>query len=202
MTVTATIPRVFTPDWSAATSQTAPVESATGTAWSALPRDMLDGGELVLLAVKPSMWRPLFDSLPWLITCVVLLVGVSRLGVPVWGVAPGTASQAILLLAFGRLAIALLHWVPTWHVLTNRRVLHVRGIRTPRIASMLLDDIRNTYVHTAPMERLTRVATLTLVSKHDNEPIQIWRSIANPEKVHARIRRAIENAIDQHDSFA
>ncbi len=201
MTITSTIPRVFTPGWSAA-SQTAPAESTVGTAWTSLPRDMLDGGELVLLAVKPSIWRPLFDSLPWLLTCIVLLAGVSRLSIPLWGIAPGTAMEAIVIFALARLAIALLHWVPAWYVLTNRRVLFVRGVRRPRISSMLLNDIRNTYLHTAITEHLTGIGTLTLVSKLDDQPMQVWRSIPNPEDVHAKIRRAIEDAIDQHDSLA
>ncbi|MCH7924792.1 MAG: hypothetical protein IIC51_04590, partial [Planctomycetes bacterium] len=44
------------------------------TSWAFLPDEIVDGGEMIVLAIKPSMWRPLFDSIPWLIMTAVLSV--------------------------------------------------------------------------------------------------------------------------------
>ena len=57
------------PALAAATSEAPPHAAKAATHWTALPSGVVDGGEIVLLAIKPSMWRPLLDSAPWLIVC-------------------------------------------------------------------------------------------------------------------------------------
>jgi hypothetical protein len=91
----------------------------------------------------------------------------------------------------------VVRWAPRWYVLTNRRVLDIQGVRSPRIWSCLLTEIRNTYLNASPPEKLTGLGTITFVTDHPDEPPCHWRSVAKPEEVHAKIRRAIENAIDQ-----
>jgi hypothetical protein len=82
-------------------------------------------------------------------------------------------------------------------VLTNRRVLDIHGIRSPRISSCLLVEIRNTYVNRSSAERLTKLGSITFATGHPNDPPRIWQSIAEPDLVHERIRREIEKTIDQ-----
>jgi hypothetical protein len=104
----------------------------------------------------------------------------------------------VLLIALARVGLAVVRWVPTWYVLTNRRVLDVRGVRSPRISACLLVDVRNTYLRSSSAEKLTRLGTITFITDREDTASHIWRSIAKPDVVHAKIRRAIENAIDQH----
>jgi hypothetical protein len=49
------------------------------------------------------------------------------------------------------------------------------------------------------VEKLARLGTITFVADHANRVTLRWQSIAGPAEVHAKIRRAIENALDQHD---
>ncbi len=192
-------PRYSTVGSLAATASEAPPRAAkVAAALTALPGGVIEGGEIVLLAIKPSMWRPLFDSAPWVVTGCFLAGVLTWLGRPIPGLSLTVTAQAILVVALARLGLAVVHWIPTWYVLTNRRVLDICGINTPRISSCALLDIRNTCLHTSPVEKLTRLGTIIFVTDHTDKVTHLWQSIGGPRFVHAKIRRAIENAIDGH----
>ena len=199
-----------------------------------IPGFGVDGGEIVVLAIKPSMWKPLLESKIWLLACLALAVVLSWLGQPIPGLSMTTTAQVILLAALAPVGVAVARWVPRWHVLTNRRIVDIYGVRSIRIESCPLLQIRNTYLHRSPAERLTGLGTITFAMSDapvgmppdsnlrlptavcqppsggppfarppsakppSARPPRRWRSVANPDLVHAKIREAIENAIDQH----
>ena len=114
------------------------------------------------------------------------------------GLSLAVTAQVIVLVGITRLAIAVLRWVTMWHLLTNRRIIDVYGVRTPIIRSCLLIHIRNTYVRHTPVEGALGLGSILLVTDEPQQVPHVWRSIADPETVHAKIRRAIEAALDQH----
>ena len=179
-----------------AVASDAPPKTATMTAPWTLPGGVVNGGEIVLLAIKPSMWRPLLESAGWLAGCAAAATAIIVSGISAPGLSLGTTAQLIVLLGIARLVAAILEWVPTWYVLTNRRVVHVAGIREPRIQGCLLVDVRNTYLGAELLERPLGLGTITFVTDRDHEAPQSWRCVNAPQDVHARIRRAIENALD------
>ncbi|MEK7756407.1 MAG: hypothetical protein AAB385_04265 [Planctomycetota bacterium] len=176
----------------------APSRASDVTArWTTLPGGVIDGGEIVVLAIKPSLWRPVFDSAAWLATSAMFAVTLTMIGLPLPGLSPATTAQLVLLIGFTGLGLALVRWTTTWHVLTNRRIIDIHGVRTPQIAACLLVHVRNTYLHASVAEKVTRLGTITFVTDEPHRLPHLWRSIAHPDEVHAKIRRAIENAIDQ-----
>lgn len=183
---------------SATTSESPSQASEVAADWATLPGGVVDGGEIVLLAIRPSMWRPLFHAAPWLAVCCVVAGSLMWIGRPVPGLSPAATAQLVLLVGFARLMLAAVRWASMWYVLTNRRILDVRGVREPRIWSCLLVQTRHTSVNASVAERLAGVGTITFVTDIPDQPPRDWQSIAKPREVHARIRRAIENAIDQH----
>jgi len=181
------------------TASDAPPRSADIPAeWPDLPSGVIDGGEIVLMAIKPSVWSPVLEALPWLLSTAGFsaLILVLRLALP--GLTPSGSAQLVLAIGFVRLLVGIVRWVATWYVLTNRRILDVRGARSPRIGAMPLVDIRNTYVKASATERLVGVASISLVSKRAGDPHRMWEFVPKPELVHAKIRRAIEHALDQY----
>jgi len=186
-------PAAFVATMSDAPSRVADVAAR----WTMLPGGLIDGGEIVVLAIKPSLWRPVFDSAAGLVISVLLAVVLTTLGVPLPGLSATTTAQLVLLIGFTGLGLAIVRWTTTWHVLTNRRIIDIHGVRTPRIAACLLVHVRNTYLHTSVAEKVTRLGTVTFVTDEADRLPHLWRSIAHPDEVHAKIRRAIENAIDQ-----
>jgi hypothetical protein len=162
---------------------------------TAVPAELFDGGEIVILAIKPSMWRPVFDSAAWLVSCGLLAIMLIALGRTMPGLSLATSAQILLLIASARLAFAIMRWIPTWYVLTNRRVLQIQGVRAPRVSGCLLKEVQNTYVHYTVSDRMARLGTIAFVTNRRDEVSQVWQSIHDPEEVHAKIRRAIENAL-------
>lgn len=181
----------------ATTSEAPPRIAKVAAALTSPPGGVIDGGEIVLLAIKPSMWRPFFDSAPWVVTGLLLAGVLTWLGRPIPGLSLTATAQAILLVALVRVGLAIILWIPTWYVLTNRRLIDIQGVRSPRISSCLLLDVRNTYIQASPVEKLTRLGSIVFVVDHTDVVTYLWQSIAEPDVVHTKIRRAIENAIDQ-----
>lgn len=161
-----------------------------------VPAELFDGGEIVILAIKPSMWRPIFDSAAWLVSCGLLAIALVALGRTIPGLSLAMSIQIVLLIASVRLAFAVMRWIPTWYVLTNRRVLQIQGVRRPRVSGCLLTEVQNTYVHITLSDRMAGLGTIAFVTNRRDKVSQIWQSIHDPEEVHAKIRRAIENALD------
>ena len=179
-----------------ATASEAPPRAAVASSIPEVLHDVFDGGEIVILAVKPSMWRPLFDSAPWVVTCTLLAGAMVGLGRTIPGLSIATTAQVILLAAVVRIAFAVVRWVPTWYVLTNRRILYIRGVRSPRVQACGLKDVRNTYLHVSITERMTGLGSISFATDDRVSVSQVWQSVHRPEEVHAEIRRAIGNALD------
>ncbi|MEK6797561.1 MAG: hypothetical protein AABZ12_01200 [Planctomycetota bacterium] len=183
--------------FAATTSDTPSRVERVAKQWTSLPGGVVDGGEIVILAIKPSMWRPLSDSAAWVVTATFLALALTILGRPLPGLSVTTSAQVILLLGFSRLGMAIVRWVPTWYVLTNRRIIEIHGVRTPRIHAVPLVGVRNTYVRLSSWERYIDVGTISYVTTNTDEAPGCWQSVSQPEAVHSQIRRAIEQAIDQ-----
>jgi hypothetical protein len=165
------------------------------TPWT-LPVGLVEGNELIILAIKPSMWRPLLESAAWLIAGVGFAITLTVLGTPLPGLSLTTSAQLVLLVGLGRLGFAILRWVPSWYVLTNRRIIEIQGVRHPRIAATPLLEVRNTYVNFSTIEKATGTGTLSYTNVDAEQPARHWQTIPSPIEIHAQIRRAIENAID------
>jgi hypothetical protein len=177
----------MTPAVSEAPTAPAPVARAVA-------EDFMSGGEVVILAVKPSMWRMVFDSAPWLATSVALAVLVLSIGTPLAGVSTSLAAQFVLLAGLGRLGVAVLRWVPSWHLLTNRRIMDIRGVRTPRVSSLFLTDIADTDTSATLPEKIVSTGSVAFIPELADQAPRVWRSIPNHLEVHERVRRAIREA--------
>ena len=167
------------------------------TAWTSLPGGVVDGGEIVILAIKPSMWKPAIDSVPWLIAAGIAAGLLAWLRLPLPGLSLALTLQLVLGIGFARLGLAIARWIPTWHVLTNRRIIDVHGVRAPVIDACSLIDIRNTYLRIGLLEQPLRIGSIAFVQSHETDAPRLWPMIPRPDEVHAQVRRAIENALDQ-----
>lgn len=182
---------------STTTAEAPPRAAKMAAAFTAVPVGVIDSGEIVLLAIKPSMWRPFFDSASWVVTGCLLAGVLTGLGRPVPGLSLAATAQVILLVVLARVAVSVVRWIPTWYVLSNRRIISIRGVRSPRISACLLTDVRGTHLQCFLAEKLTRLGTIVFVTDSADKVPHIWQSITSPDLVHAKIRRAIQNAFDQ-----
>lgn len=177
----------------------AAVKSSTAVAEEQLSitDQILDGGEVVLLAIKPSLWFVFFDAARWMILGVTLLVVSALSSAQLAGMSRQTVGQLAGAIIIGRLGAAFLRWVSRFYILTNRRVMRVRGVFKVDILSCPLLSIRRTEVTAGPHEKVTRLGTILFASEDVPCDDFHWFQINKVEEVHARVRRAIDRAIDE-----
>lgn len=156
---------------------------------TAVPPQLLDGGETVFFAVKPSAWFVLIVSARWLAAAVVL-------GVLSYTVIPTHyatyAFQAAVLLAVVRLSWATFEWVARIYLLTNRRVMSIRGVMSAEIYAAPLHTIERAEVFATPGERLFRVGSVVFESETMGRGA--WEIVARPVEMHERLQHAIRRA--------
>ncbi|MBL7220926.1 MAG: hypothetical protein ISS69_12480 [Phycisphaerae bacterium] len=158
---------------------------------------LLGDGELVLLTVKPSAWFVLLTSVRTLAVLALVAVSGHYLGrvIPM-GRGPQTVEVLCGILALGRLIAACCQWSATLYVLTNRRVLRIRGGIKVAIIGCALTDIRHTaLLITGLIERLGRVGTLFFQTDSGNLTGGEWLHISRPGDVLAMIDKAVRQAI-------
>lgn len=177
-----------------------PTAQEAPSAWLATPSDVVDGGEIILMAIKPSAWRPVWEALPAIVGCGVLGIVVAVLATPLPGMSASGSWQVLAAIGVIATAVSFARWALTWYVLTNRRVLDIQGLWSPRIWSSSLLDVRNTYVGGTTAERAVGAGTITFVTQPGTQRPRRWHFVADPVEVHAKIRRAIEDAIDHSGS--
>ncbi len=160
-----------------------------------VPAHLLDGGEVVHFALKPSPWFVVLVSLRWLLVAIVLVL------VSIQDFFPqrycGSMCQVAAGVAGVRLAWAILEWVSRLYVLTNRRVMRIRGVFNVELFECALDRLQNTYCTFSLPERLTRVGTITLqTAAAGGGPggTASWRIVSRPLEVHEQLRDAIRRA--------
>ena len=155
----------------------------------AVPAELLDGGETVLFAVKPSAWFVMLVSARWLAAAFVL-------GVLSYTVIPSQyywySTQAAILMGAGRLSWATFEWVARLYVLTNRRVMSIRGVIAAEIFAAPLPTIERTEVFESPGERVLRIGSVGFESTSKGRGV--WEIVARPAEIHERLRHAIRRA--------
>lgn len=162
-----------------------------------LPADLLDGGEVILFAIKPSPWFVLLEPLKWIVAALLVLALMPHLCPPsMLGLSQLVWMQFVLLGLGVRMLVTLMRWGSRFYVLTNRRVMTVRGVRRPSVWSCPLVRVRNTRLSATADEQLARLGTIEFVPDQDPPDIRRWTHVAHPADVHAEIRKAISRALD------
>ncbi len=160
-----------------------------------VPQSLLDGGEIVHFAIKPAPWFILLVSLRWILAAAMIAcLAWMDVVAPYYRV---FALQAAVLIAVARLGWAALEWVSRLYVLTNRRVMSIRGVTKVEVFECTLDRIQNTYMVLSPPERLARVGTVafqTAAASSGAGGTGTWRMIAKPLEVHEQLLAAIHRA--------
>lgn len=155
-----------------------------------VPAHLLDGGEVVIFAIKPSGWYVLLTSLRWVMIGLALAVlANSRF-------APGGSRWYLwhlgIWIAVIRLGWAILEWVSRLYVLTNRRVMRIYGVFNVELFECALDRVQNIYVTLSVGERLTHTGTISFQTAGGPGGEASWRIVSRPLEVHEKLREAIE----------
>ena len=118
---------------------------AVSEARLAVPEGLLDEGEVVILAVRPSAWFVVLVSWPVVVLSALVAAGGVLVGhlvylEPTWRAVPAIALGVVGL----RLILGTLQWGGRWYILTNRRVLRTSGRLGGEVFQCPLKEVQNT----------------------------------------------------------
>ncbi|MCK4851410.1 MAG: hypothetical protein KAT11_08665 [Phycisphaerae bacterium] len=160
---------------------------------------LLRGSEIIILAIKPSLCYVLFVSSRWL--AILLPLGIiSWLSVRM-GWLGMQAQQVLLAICLAgmvvRLAFGLLQWQSRVYILTNLRVLRIRGVVRVEMFQCSLLQLKDVLLSVGVAERLVGLGTIGLVKNSSDKAAAYWQNIRRPEQVRQQILKAI-NSLKGH----
>jgi len=160
-----------------------------------LPGDLLSDDEQVVFAVKASLWTIAFLCFRTvLIAVLVALLGLfvgPLLGLERWS-AP--IVQGCIVAVLGRAGFAFLQWISRTYVLTDKRVIRIRGVLTIDIFQCSLVRIQNTFLVLTLPQRLLGLGNIAFTTAGTGSVEAIWRHVKNPLHIHQQLIRAINAA--------
>ena len=151
-----------------------------------LPGQLLHGGEVIILLVKPSPWYIVLESLRFL--AGTLLVTVIALEISGRGYIQ-IGRVDLVLLAIGatgvRFVWQFLEWLSRVYVLTDRRIIVVSGVLRVQVFETQLKKIQHTVTLFSLRERLFALGTIGFATAGTGQIEATWRMIAKPLDVHS-----------------
>lgn len=169
-----------------------PALTLSGTASDAAA-DYVPGGEMVVLALKPSPMLVFLRSM-WLLlgSVVVLAMAIwigQRFDLGAW---PIRISFVVCVVVAARLLWETLEWISRLYVLTDRRVVRVAGVLRRSVVDLRLDRVQHVEVHKSLRERVFRLGTLGFASAGTDRIEVVWLTVERPDEVHRIVRETID----------
>ena len=145
----------------------------------ALAEKLLAEGEIIIYIARPSMWDIPLSSMRTLVGLFVLglvcqFMPVNNQNHAIWVV--------ISLLAIGRVIFSAISWTGKLYVLTNRRLLRVKGIYRYDVFDCPLKRVGQVNVTRNWMQAVLNIGTVKLDITGNPYADADWIDISNPEK--------------------
>lgn len=173
-------------------SPTAGAASPAGSIDAVAAQELLDQGETIILAVKPSAWMAVLNSWPVLVVAALVACGAAVAGRVIAG---NVHTHFIYLACIGvacvRFMIACGNWMGCLYILTSRRVLSVRGLTKVVIDECPLGRISATRLSATTGERMLSLASLLFEGASGGVMETSWPCLAKA----AEVQQAVEQAI-------
>jgi len=163
-----------------------------------LPNDLLADDEKVIFAIKPSLWTIAFLSFRTVLIIAGLIIPAALLGSALRLGRLNTyiieACGAVLL---GRVGFAVLQWASRTYVLTDRRVIRIRGVFTIDIFQCSLMRIQNTFLVLTLPQRILSLGNIEFATAGTGVVEAVWRHCRYPLKIHQQLIRAMNAAANR-----
>jgi hypothetical protein len=156
-----------------------------------LSAHLLRDGEVVLLAIKPSVWFIFLSSASF--NGAVLLASLALAVIEHHRHDRLYLETAVFFIG-GRLMWAVLQWMGRLYVLTDMRVLRLAGVFSIDVFDCPLRKIVRTRLVSRFREKLVLTGSIEIIPKDETVPSDIWQTIAKPKLIHQRLVAAINRA--------
>ena len=164
-----------------------------GSLSGVVPAHLVSEGEQIIFAVKPSLWFIVFYSAKTVAVILALVIALSYF--------PYLRSQdytyvlkIATALIFLQIFFAVLEWISRLYVLTDRRVIRIRGFFTIDIFEAPLVKIQNTYLIFTIHERVVGLGSILFATAGTGGIEASWQNVNQPLETHELIRSAIRDA--------
>jgi hypothetical protein len=158
--------------------------------------DRLEDGEVILLTVKPSRWFVLVMSWPVVLLAAAVAAGAYALaGLVNCEINTRLVGLVCMAAACTRVTFACLQWMGRQYILTNRRVIRLRGAFHEDLAQCRLKDLLSIHLSVSPSEHLLGIGSL-LFERTDQRPAHDihWILLADPKETHQAVCEAWNRA--------
>jgi uncharacterized membrane protein YdbT with pleckstrin-like domain len=156
---------------------------------SLVPEQLLQPGELIILLLKPSIWSVVLDSLASLVAIAVGAFVAVKLIEFDW--ITRMSRRDVMLIAVGlagiRLTWQFLEWLSRTYVLTDRRVVRIKGFVRVQVFEAPLKQIQHTTTTFSVRERLLGLGTIHFATAGTHVHEASWQMLAAPLDVHQTV---------------
>lgn len=163
----------------------------------AVANTLLADGEVVLFALRPSGWFIVLATLP-VFSVAVFMMAVSLVLVYGMGFRSAFPPGSLMLICFVaivlRAGIAFVQWVGRMYVLTNRRVMRLRGLAQPVVYDRPLQDIQRVECVRRRSDRALGLGSLLFHAGPSVDWELSWTHLARPEQVMEAVNDAIRKS--------
>jgi len=163
-----------------------------------MPREMLHDDEVVLILTKPSLWFVVITGFRFVLTVLLLgilavkLVGVG--GASSLNISSSAIATATALIALGRLIWALLVWSSHIYMLTNQRVVTIKGVINTTMYQANLRKLQRTILWRPWYLRIFGIGTIGFATAATNHSDSTWVMLSRPLATHEAIVAAVNKA--------
>lgn len=154
-----------------------------------LPAQLLQPGEIIILLIKPSPWFILLVPLRFIaviLLCATLIVQLQQRGIQ-FGIDQNDLVIATLAVVGLRLFWQLLEWLSHVYVLTDQRIIRVRGVLSVQVFECPLQKIQQTDLILPLTQRLFWLGSIGFATAGTAVHEAYWLMIARPLEVHNKI---------------
>lgn len=158
-----------------------------------LPAELIQGGEAIVLLQKPSPWYIVLESLRFFGVLLAAFLVVWWIRDQGWSI--GISRRDALLLTVGlggaRLFWQFLEWLSRVYVLTDRRVIRVKGVVRVQVFEAPLQRVQHTHTTFSLRERLFGLGSIHLATAGTGSTEASWLMLSNPLGVHRTLVHAL-----------
>lgn len=153
--------------------------------------ELLDGGEIIELSLRPSPW--MIATVAW--RGVLAAATLAALLIILTNGDPDRTGVVLIQLLVGVACVfvgfATLQWSSKLYVLTNRRAIRFRGVFAVGIDECPLPRIATVDLRATSVERRLGLGTLVMTPATDQFRPVIWEYVSSAADIHAKVVRAI-----------
>jgi uncharacterized membrane protein YdbT with pleckstrin-like domain len=157
-----------------------------------LPQEMLHDDEVVLILTKPSLFFVLITSFRFILTALLLGILAVKTIQPHVSLSVQMFAALTALVCVARLVWALLVWSSHTYMLTNQRIVTIKGVLNTAMTQAHLRKVQRTVLYKPLYQRILGIGTIGIATAATEGFDATWVMIARPLQTHEAIVAEIQ----------